>query len=297
MDVDFQDSIPYLQPTEKWRSFPDQTETPPSEILQSMTVPQDMGKTLDIERKRAETGYRDVDKTIRAVLFDLDDTLLVNDMRRFVKEYFDLLTPGMAHLVPPKKFITALLGATYAMMKNRNPAFTNQQVFMDHFFPSVGRTAEEMMPLFEEFYESRFGSLRSLTRPNPAARLAVKTAIDTGCEVVVATNPIFPETAMRQRMDWAGISDLPFRLVTSYEIMHSAKPNPFYYREILKLIGRRPEECVMVGDDWINDMEPAMEVGINVFWIQETAGSKNTPASPPLGPLSDFRDWFLGVLG
>ncbi len=249
---------------------------------------------MDIGGKSFDTGYRNMDKTIRAVLFDLDDTLLVNDMNRFVKEYFDLLTPGMAHLVPPKKFITALFRATFAMMKNRNPAVTNQQVFIDHFFPSVGRTAEEMMPLFDEFYESRFGSLRSLTAPNPAARLAVRTAIDAGCEVVVATNPIFPETAMRQRMDWAGVSDLPFRLVTSYEIMHTAKPNSFYYREILELIGRRPEECVMVGDDWGNDMAPAMEVGLNVFWVDGAAG---VPDSPPLGPLSDFRDWFLGVLG
>jgi len=56
--------------------------------------------------------FLDMNKTIRAVLFDLDDTLLENSMDRFLKAYFGLLTPNMAHLVPPEKFISALLHAT-----------------------------------------------------------------------------------------------------------------------------------------------------------------------------------------
>jgi FMN phosphatase YigB (HAD superfamily) len=48
-----------------------------------------------------------MNKTIRAVLFDLDDTLLENSMDRFLKAYFGLLTPNMAHLIPPEKFISA----------------------------------------------------------------------------------------------------------------------------------------------------------------------------------------------
>ena len=56
--------------------------------------------------------FLDMSKTIRAVLFDLDDTLLENNVDRFLKAYFALLTPHMAHLVPPEKFISALLRAT-----------------------------------------------------------------------------------------------------------------------------------------------------------------------------------------
>ncbi|NPU85879.1 MAG: HAD family hydrolase [Syntrophaceae bacterium] len=234
-------------------------------------------------------------KTIRAVLFDLDDTLLENDMHRFVREYFGLLTPHMAHLVPPKEFVSALFHATSAMIQNADPALTNRQVFIDHFFPRVGRTAEEMMHLFDEFYAKPYGTLRSLTRPNPSARAAIQAALDTGCDVVIATNPIFPETAIRQRMEWADVSDFPFKLVTSYETMHSAKPNPNYYREIVGLIGRRPEECIMVGDDWGNDMAPAMKAGLQVYWVNNATESRKAVDTPARGTLVEFGKWFLGT--
>jgi len=236
-----------------------------------------------------------VHKTLRAVLFDLDDTLLENDMRRFVKEYFGLLTPHMAHLVPPEKFTSALLHATRGMVRNTDPAITNRQAFIDDFFPMVGRTAEEMMPLFDDFYAVQFGKLRFLTSPRPSARATIQAALDRGCDVVIATNPIFPESAIRQRMEWAGVADFPFKLVTSYEVMHSAKPNARYYREILDQIGRSPDECIMVGDDWSNDIAPAMEAGLRAFWVNTTADSRKALDPSARGTLAEFKDRFLGL--
>jgi FMN phosphatase YigB (HAD superfamily) len=232
-------------------------------------------------------------ETIRAVLFDLDNTLLENNMDRFLKAYFGLLTPNMSHLVPPEKFISALIHATNAMIKNGDPAVTNRQAFIDDFFPRVGRTAEEMMPLFDDFYAVQFGKLRSLTRPDPSARISIQTALDIGCDVVIATNPVFPVTAIRQRMEWAGVSDFPFKLITSYEVMHSAKPNSRYYREILEYIGRSPDECIMVGDDWVNDIEPAMKAGLQVFWIDTATDSMNALDPSARGTLAEFKDRFL----
>jgi HAD superfamily hydrolase (TIGR01549 family) len=233
--------------------------------------------------------------TIRAVLFDLDDTLLENNVDRFLKAYFGLLTPHMAHLVPPEKFISALIRATHAMIKNSDPAITNQQAFINDFFQGVGRTAEEMMPLFDDFYAVQFGKLRSLTCPNPSARAAIQIALDSGCDVVIATNPVFPETAIRQRMEWAGVSDFPFKLITSYEVMHATKPACRYYREILEHIGRTPDECVMVGDDWGNDIAPAMKAGLQVFWVNTTNDSMNALDFCARGSLAEFKDWFLGI--
>jgi HAD superfamily hydrolase (TIGR01549 family) len=238
-----------------------------------------------------------VNNAIRAVLFDLDDTLLENNMDRFVKEYFDLLTPQMAHLVPPEKFRSALLHAIYAMIKDSDPAITNRQAFIDDFFPRIERTEEEMMPLFDDFYAVQFGKLRSLTRPNPSAREAIQAAFDAGCDVVIATNPIFPETAIRQRMEWAGVSDFPFKLITSYEVMHFAKPNSRYYREIIDRIGRNPDECIMVGDDWGNDIVPAMKASLQAFWVNTTNDSLNGLDPSARGTLAEFKERFLRLYG
>jgi len=139
----------------------------------------------------------------------------------------------------------------------------------------------------------QFGKLRSLTRPNPSARVAIQTAFDMGCDVVIATNPIFPETAIRQRMKWAGVSDFPFKLITSYEVMHSAKPNSRYYSEILERIGRSPDECIMVGDDWGNDIVPATKASLQVFWVNTMTDSMNGLDPSARGTLAEFKDRFL----
>jgi FMN phosphatase YigB (HAD superfamily) len=226
--------------------------------------------------------------SIKAVLFDLDDTLLDNNMDRFLMGYFGRLAPHVAHLVPPDKFMPALLAATRAMVEHADTSITNQDAFIADFFPRVGRTVEEMMPVFADFYATRFGELRDLTRPMPEARAAVQAAFDAGCEVVVATNPLFPETAIRQRIEWAGVSDFPFRLVTSYEVMHACKPHARYYAEIVEYLGRRPDECVMVGDDPVNDMAPAIQAGLQAYWLNTTADMPSGLASVVRGPLSEF---------
>ncbi len=208
---------------------------------------------------------------IRAVLFDLDDTLLENNMDRFLKGYFGLLAPHMAPFVPPDRFMPALLASTRVMVENADPAVTNQQAFIADFFPRVGRTMEEMMPAFDDFYATQFGRLCSLTRRLPEARAVVQSAFEAGLDVVIATNPLFPEAAVRQRMEWAGVADFPYPLVTSYEVVHACKPYPRYYTEIVERLGRRPGECVMVGDDWGNDIVPSRQAGLYTYWVNEGA--------------------------
>lgn len=230
---------------------------------------------------------------IRAFLFDLDDTLLENNMDRFLKGYFGLLAPHVAHLVPPDRFMPALLAATQVMVDHIDPSVTNQQAFLADFIPRVGQTAEAMLPVFDDFYATKFGSLRNLTRCRPEARAAVQAALDAGCDVVVATNPLFPETAIRQRMEWANVADLPFKLVTSYEVMHSCKPHARYYAEIVERIGRRPDECMMVGDDWGNDIAPAMKAGLQVFWVNTRAELPRGFDPCARGTLMDLQNEFV----
>ena len=71
-------------------------------------------------------------------------------------------------------------------------------------------------------------------------------------------------------MRWAGLADVPFALVTGAELMRWTKPHPGYYRQILALTGRRPEQCLMVGDDPRMDMA-AKEAGI-ATWLAERDG-------------------------
>lgn len=233
---------------------------------------------------------------IRAILFDLDNTLLENSMETFVPAYLGLLGEFIApHYPQPDAFIRHLLRATDAMMANAGSERTNQEVFDAAFFPAIGRTREEMEPLFAEFYATRFPRLRSLTHPIPAARPLMEWLFARGYQVAIATNSLFPRTAIEQRLAWAGVpvEEFPYHFVASYEVMHATKPHPAYFLEIAGVLGRAAEECLVVGDEWRMDILPALETGMHAYWICE-AGAK-PPADGPTpdgwGTLADFAKW------
>jgi HAD superfamily hydrolase (TIGR01549 family) len=94
----------------------------------------------------------------------------------------------------------------------------------------------------------------------------VETAQALGLKVAIATNPIFPQSAQRTRLAWAGLDDLDLPVVTSYEHLHACKPDPAYFMETAELIGADPPECVMVGDDRSLDLAAA-DVGMRTFYV------------------------------
>ena len=68
--------------------------------------------------------------------------------------------------------------------------------------------------------------------------------------------------------------------------MHASKPNPAYYREIAALIGCPPADCVMVGNEAMNDIWPAKQAGMKTFWVIDH-GEPDVPADWR-GTLEDF---------
>lgn len=201
-------------------------------------------------------------------LFDLDGTLLPMDTDHFLEQYVRLITPHFGHFVDPHLFSRQLMASSYATIGNASPAMTNQEKFIADFFPKVGRQPEELMPIFQHFYEQHFSALRSHTSPSPLARQLVEAALAQGYRIVLATNPIFPQEAVEQRMAWAGVGDLPWQLVTSYEQTHFCKPNPHYFAEVLQLLSASPAECLHFGNDMDEDMAAA-QLGIPVVMVED----------------------------
>ncbi len=220
---------------------------------------------------------------LRAVLFDLDDTLLGNSMDTFVPAYFRALTRYLGHLIPPERLIAQLMRGTEAMDANHDGQRTNQEAFASAFYPNLGVDRSTVERVLGRFYAEEFPELQTLTRVRPEARLLVERALDEGLQVVIATNPLFPRVAIEHRLAWAGVpvEAFEYALVTTYETMHATKSHPAYYREILRRIGRRPDECLMVGDSWERDVIPATSVGLYVYWITE----EDEPTSLDVRPL------------
>jgi len=230
---------------------------------------------------------------LKALLLDLDDTLIGNPMNTFIPAYFKALESFVADTVPPDRFIAELLAATRAMDRNDGTGSTNEEIFAAVFYPALGVPREELEPLLDRFYREAFPSLEPLITPRPAAPEIVGWAGRQGLQVVIATNPLFPRTAIEQRMAWGGVGvdRFAYDLVTAYENCHATKSKPDYYREILQRLGRKPEECVMVGDNWDWDIANAARAGIGGFWITAADSRSDSPEVEVVGrgSLEEFR--------
>lgn len=226
---------------------------------------------------------------IKAILFDLDGTLLDNNMDNFLPQYFRRLSARVAHIAPPTEFIAHLMAATETMLANDGRA-TNEQVFAAAFFPFAGRSRAELEPIFADFYAHDFPLLRENTGRKPEARPAVQLAFALGYDVAIATNPLFPETAARQRLEWAGVADFPYRLVTTYENSRFCKPNLRYFESISEFLGHPPEACLVVGDENMDMV--AGHIGCPTFLVPGPATrlDPTTPAPIGRGTLAELAE-------
>lgn len=219
---------------------------------------------------------------MKAVLFDLDGTLLDIDIDAFLKTYFSALGPVVVDVIggDVPSGIAAVMTATRAMMAP-HPGRTNEGVFAEAFsdVSGVSLTAEHWAR-FDRFYAEVFPGLRGNIGPAEGSAEAIEEARALGMKVVVATNPIFPAVAIRERMRWAGVEDVPFDLVTTFEIMDATKPDPAYFRSIAETIGCKPTDCLMVGDDAVLDMAAA-DVGMRTYYV----GPAPVPAATYAGTL------------
>lgn len=205
---------------------------------------------------------------IKAILFDLDGTLLPMDQEQFIKGYFKTLSETLApHGYEPKMLIQGIMGGVDAMVKN-NGKQSNEVVFWKTFAQYCKRTVTTDMPLFESYYQNEFNCLQSICGIQPAAQVVVDWVKRNGYLLVLATNPIFPKIATLNRIYWAGIDASAFTYITTYENIGFCKPNPEYYLDIAHQIGCKPEECLMIGNDVKEDMV-AKDLGMHVFLLTD----------------------------
>jgi FMN phosphatase YigB (HAD superfamily) len=225
------------------------------------------------------------------VLLDLDDTLLGNDMNKFLPPYFATIHKHLQPFIDGKDLPQLMIASVQVMLANQDPTVTNMTAFMADFVRRLGHPIEAIQPALDTFYQEDYPHLQTYTTYRPTSPKIVRRLLAGGHQVVIATNPLFPEVAITQRMDWAGISGFPYALVTTMENSHFSKPNPKYYQEILAKTNSSPETTWMVGNNPEHDIAPAHELGINTWWITNDEQTTVSPLCNKQGSLTDFSAW------
>jgi HAD superfamily hydrolase (TIGR01662 family) len=217
---------------------------------------------------------------IKAVLFDLDDTLLSIDSVEFVIRYMTLLAGQISEQFPglnTEQLRPAMRGAVRAIVESKDPTLNNHQVFVASLANTLALPQPDLQALLSAYDNGAYLSLQNMIQPVAGAATLLQDLYEAGYAVVIATNPLFSRAAVLARMAWAGLPlDLPYALITNSQESHFAKPTPHYYEEILARVGAEPDEAIMVGDSSKNDMWPADSVGMYRYWVQ--------PANPSPDP-------------
>ena len=207
---------------------------------------------------------------LKALLLDLDNTLVLFDEPAFYQGYFRRIAPFFADLIPPETFLKRLVKATRSL-KISDGRQTNVQRFMtaltkeDKAGINTQMRRHAIWQRFIQFYEEEYDRIEVVPDTPDGLHVTLEFLAGLDLNLVLASNPIFPEMLYFKRLAWAGIApEFPFHLITHIENMSYVKPHTGYYLEICRLIDLSPAQCLMVGNDAVNDMA-AGKAGMHTY--------------------------------
>ena len=228
------------------------------------------------------------------ILFDLDGTLLPMNNDQFEYTYFKGLSEVITDFAP-QDLVKYIWTGTKAMMTN-NGEKPNRDVFAETFISLTGMDYYSAEEVFTRFYKTKFLECKDACPITDISKKIVKTLQDKGYTVAIATNPIFPKVATYARLDWIGLNPEDFPLVTTFEDSYHAKPNPDYYREVCERLSVSPQDCIMIGNDVVED-GCAASLGMEVVLVGDCLlNKKNLPLDDlTVVSLQEVYDWAVSL--
>ena len=227
------------------------------------------------------------------VLFDLDDTLLNTNMGEFLPAYFDGLGQTLADFGSQQRIVDQIKYAVGKMSANQDPSKLLKQVFAENFYSPLGTSEAKCRDRLADFYSDAYPNLASHVQVKPEAHSLVQWCKSQGFRLAITTNPLFPETATRQRIFWAGLDPDDFLFFSSYDTFHFTKPNLRYYAEAIARLGWPEGPIVMVGDDLTLDVLPVEKLGAKSFWVVPGV----VESGRPQGSLTGVRAYLESLQG
>jgi FMN phosphatase YigB (HAD superfamily) len=190
--------------------------------------------------------------------------------------------------------LRALLAGVNLMNESEDPTHTLEEIFDADFYAQLGFSKQDLIHIFEEFYDDVFPTLAQHTRQRQDAVPLIEWARSRRYRVAIATDPLFPRKATYHRLRWAGFDPEQFELVSTFEHFHFTKTHPTYYAEVLGRMGWPEGPVLMVGNDPARDLIPAHQLGLKTFFVDGESDS-----SPGLeagrGKLADVRPWLESI--
>ena len=200
---------------------------------------------------------------LRAILFDLDDTLF--DHSFGAREA--LAGVHRSHecfaTIPFEDFARAhaehLEALHQEVLAGRTHIDAARIERFRRLFRGAGVAGDEAAAAAAVYREAYVRARRAVQGAH-----ALLAALRTHAPIVVVSNNLLAE--QRDKVEHCGLSPHIDSLVVSEEV-GVAKPDPHIFRIALDRVGARPDEAVMVGDSWAADVAGALAAGIVPVWF------------------------------
>ena len=193
---------------------------------------------------------------LKAVLFDLDGTLLNRDasLSKFIASHFNSLRSVLTD-VDEQQFCSRFIE-----LDNRGYVWKDQvyqQLIKEYNIE--GLTVEDLLLYYVHHFKQHcvaFPSLHSMLKE--LKQMSLTLGIITNGKGQFQLDNIHA----------LGIASY-FDVILISEIEGIKKPNPQIFHRALSRLGVSPNECVYVGDHPINDIQAANAVGIHSIWKKD----------------------------
>lgn len=228
------------------------------------------------------------------LLFDLDDTLLDTNLEVFMPAYFRALSQHLADHSAPSTMLRALIAGVNLMNESEDPTRTLEEIFDADFYIQLGFSKQDLIHIFEAFYDHIFPTLAQHAQQRPEAVPLIEWAESCGYRIAIATDPLFPRKATYHRLRWAGFDPARFELVSTFEHFHFTKTHSAYYAEVLGRLGWPEGAILMVGNDPARDLLPAHRLGLKTFFVDGESGS-SPGFETARGNLAELRPWLESI--
>jgi putative hydrolase of the HAD superfamily len=210
---------------------------------------------------------------IRGILFDLDFTLVDNDVgwRRLwpaVAERFAERYPGF----DPKEFESRsyeFADRHYELLLRGDIDYdTYRRDYVRHGVEPWGELEDD---LYAAYSDARTRSVDLIELFEDAAE-TIRSLRARGLKIGILTNG--PSELQRRKLRLIGIEDEVDAVAISEEIGVS-KPEPEAYAKAVAMLGLEPNEVAMVGDHVVNDVAGALAAGLAAaVWVERRSGEE-----------------------
>ena len=212
---------------------------------------------------------------LRAVLFDLDDTLF--DHESCARAALEAV--HRSHMHVSSVSFEAFERVHAALLEELHQRVMSGDLDIDaarierfrRLFEAAGagdRSPEEGARVYRECYVR--------TRRAIAGAAALLAALKPQMKIGVVSNNLLAE--QQEKMKQCGLDGFVDALVVS-ETVGVVKPDPLIFHVALEQLGVRRDETVMVGDSWAADVEGARAAGIPVVWFNRNALPSPEPSA------------------